>query len=111
MIELYDVHKAGDWGKTVRGVAMAAVIGSVFYLAVYFYYVNPPNSLLPRRGVASYLILVSLFTLAWRWWYIRILTGPHFLRRVLLVGAGATGTFFLRIYNQFQAEAYVRLED
>jgi exopolysaccharide biosynthesis polyprenyl glycosylphosphotransferase len=106
LVELYDVHRAGDWKKTVRGVAMAALVGLGLYLVVYFYYVDPPNSLLPRRGVASYLVVVSLLTLAWRWVYIRVLTKPQFMRRVLLVGAGSSGRAFLRIYNQLEVKSF-----
>jgi exopolysaccharide biosynthesis polyprenyl glycosylphosphotransferase len=106
LVELYDIHRAGDWQRTVRGVAMAALVGLGLYLVVYFYYVDPPNSLLPRRGVATYLILVSLFTLTWRWLYIRVLTKPQFMRRVLLVGAGRTGQVFLRIYKKLKVKSF-----
>ncbi|MCK4725382.1 MAG: hypothetical protein KAT29_06260, partial [Anaerolineales bacterium] len=53
LIELYDVQTAGNWSATLRGVASAAVIGFIVYLVLYFYYVDPPRSLLPRRGVAG----------------------------------------------------------
>lgn len=99
LIELYDVHRAGDWGRTVRGVALAALIGLVLYLALYFYYVDPPRSLLPRRGVAGFLITASFLTLAWRRLYIRVFTAPQFMRRVLLVGGGRTGELLLNILN------------
>ncbi len=64
MVELYDVHRASDWGRTIRGVALAALLGLVLYLALYFYYVVPPKSMLPRLGVASFLITVSVLTFA-----------------------------------------------
>ncbi len=60
LVELYDVHRAGDWGRTIRGVALAALVGLVLYVLLYFYYVDPPRSLLPRRGVAGFLVAVSL---------------------------------------------------
>jgi len=100
MVELYDVHQAADWGKTVRGVAAAVLIGLVLYLALYFYYANPPRSLLPRRGVASFLVFVLILTLFWRWIYIHVFTAPQFMRRVLLVGGGTSGQAFLRILNE-----------
>jgi exopolysaccharide biosynthesis polyprenyl glycosylphosphotransferase len=106
MVEQYDLNRAGDWRKTVRGVALSALIGLGLYLMVYFYYVDPPNSLLPRRGVASYLILVSLLTLAWRWVYIRFLMGPHFMRRVLLVGAGTSGQAFVHICRDLAVKSF-----
>jgi exopolysaccharide biosynthesis polyprenyl glycosylphosphotransferase len=97
LIDLYDVHQAGNWIKTIRGVAVAAIILLVLYLVLYVVYVEPPRSLLPRRGVASFLILVVLLTLAWRRVYINIFTAPQFMRRVLLVGGGYTGQILLQI--------------
>ncbi len=99
MVELYDVHRAADWGQTVRGVAGAVLIGFVLYLALYFYYFNPPTSLLPRRGVASYLVAVFLLTLFWRWIYIKVFTGSQFRRRVLLVGGGKSAEILLKEIN------------
>jgi len=99
LVELYDIHRAGNWPVTVRGVAAAALIGFGVYLVLFFYYVDPPRSLLPRRGVASFLIAASLLTLLWRWLYIHIFTAPQFMRRVLLVGGGQTGEVLLRTAN------------
>ena len=97
MAELYDVHRAADWRQTVRGVAMAALLGLVLYLALYFYYVDPPRSLLPRRGVASFLVTVFFLTLLWRRVYIWVFTAKQFMRRILLVGGGSTGQMFLNV--------------
>ena len=97
LVELYDVHRAGNWAATLRGVATAALIGFGLYLLLYFYYVDPPKSLLPRRGVASFIVLASLLTLIWRWLYIRIFTAPQFMRRVLIVGGGKAGETLLQI--------------
>ena len=66
MVELYDVHRASDWGQTIRGVAGAVLIGLMLYLVMYFSYNSPPRSLLPRRGIASYLVVVFALTLLWR---------------------------------------------
>jgi exopolysaccharide biosynthesis polyprenyl glycosylphosphotransferase len=107
MVELYDVHRAADWRRTVRGVAVALVIGMVLYLVLYFYYVAPPNSLLPRRGVATYLVTVSLLTLLWRWVYIRVFTAPQFMRRVLLVGGGRSGELLLKIFNRLDVKPFM----
>lgn len=99
LLELYDIHRAGDWRQTLRGVAMAAALGFVAYLVLYFYYVDPPRSLLPRRGVASFLVSASALTLAWRWIYIRIFTVPQLMRRVLMVGGGKAGQTMLQVIN------------
>ena len=97
LIELYDVQTAGNWSATVRGVASAAVIGFIAYLVLYFYYVDPPRSLLPRRGVAGFLIAASILTLIWRRLYIKIFTAPQLMRRVLLVGGGKAGSKLLQV--------------
>jgi exopolysaccharide biosynthesis polyprenyl glycosylphosphotransferase len=107
MVELYDIHRASDWKQTVRGVAGAALIGVILYLALFFYYADPPNSLLPRRGVASYVILVSLLTLAWRRLYIKVFTAPQLMRRVLLIGGGRTGEILLDVINEMPAPPFV----
>jgi exopolysaccharide biosynthesis polyprenyl glycosylphosphotransferase len=94
LVDLYDVHKAADWRRTVRGVMVSALIGFVAYSLVYIF--SEPASL-PRRGVAGFLVSASLLTLGWRWVYIRVFTAPQFMRRVLLVGAGNAGQMILRV--------------
>ncbi len=109
LVELYDVHRAGNWPTTVRGVATAAVIGIILYMVLYFYYVDPPRSLLPRRGVAGFLVAASLLTLIWRRVYIRIFTAPQFMRRVLLVGGGKAGCKLLTVSNDLWPPPYYLL--
>ncbi len=99
LVELYDIHRAGDWGDTVRGVAIATLIGLGFYLLLFFYFTDPPNSLLPRRGVAGFFVAAPILTLIWRFLYIRIFTAPAFMRRVLLVGAGKAGETLLQVMD------------
>jgi exopolysaccharide biosynthesis polyprenyl glycosylphosphotransferase len=106
LTELYDIHKAGDWKRTREGVFIAAMIGLGLYLVVYMIYVEPPRSVLPRLGVASFLILVVILTLLWRALYIKIFTAPQFMRRVLLVGGGKTGQIILQIINNLQPKPF-----
>ena len=107
LAEAYDIHRASNWRKTVRGVALAALVGLVIYLFFFFYYVNPPYNLLPRRGIASFLIIVSVFTLIWRFIYIRIFNAPQFMRRVLLVGGGSNGQLLLKTINELEIKPFV----
>jgi len=106
MVELYDLHRAADWGQTIRGVLIAAMLGWVLYLVLYFVYFQPPISLLPRRGVASFLVIVTVLTLIWRRVYIRVFTGASFMRKVLLVGAGTTGLAFLNMVKGLSAPPF-----
>jgi exopolysaccharide biosynthesis polyprenyl glycosylphosphotransferase len=106
MVELYDIHRASEWGRTIRGVALAAGLGLVLYLALYFYYVVPPKSMLPRLGVASFLITVSVLTLLWRRFYIQVFTAPQFMRRVLLVGGGKSGEMILKVIDGLKTKPF-----
>jgi exopolysaccharide biosynthesis polyprenyl glycosylphosphotransferase len=99
LVELYDVHRAGDWRSTINSVAAATLTGFGLYLLLYFYYVDPPKSLLPRRGVASFFVVAPILTLVWRFLYIRIFTDPQFMRRVLVIGGGKAGQTILQITN------------
>jgi len=56
MINLYDVRWAGSWRETVRGVMIAAVVGMVVYLGLYFFRFEPGS--LPRRGPVYFLAFV-----------------------------------------------------
>ena len=94
LVDLYDVHKAGNWRRTVRGVMLSALLGFGIYAVIYIF--SEPGSL-PRQGVAVFLIAASLLTLLWRWIYIRVFTGAQFRRRALLVGAGKAGKMLLRV--------------
>jgi exopolysaccharide biosynthesis polyprenyl glycosylphosphotransferase len=106
LVEQYDIHRAGSWSATIRGVATAALIGFGVYLLLFFYYVDSPRSLLPRRGVASFLVLAAMLTLLWRWLYIKAFTAPQFMRRVLVVGGGTTGQAFLRVANSLRPRPF-----
>ena len=76
MVELYDVHRAADWGDTVRGSRsgcpdwIGALPGAIFLLLC-------PSKITPAAsGVASFLIAVFILTLLWRRFYLQVFTGP-----------------------------------
>lgn len=95
LLDLYDVHRAGNWSRTVRGIIGAAAVAFGMYLVFYFFY----PELLPRVSVGLYIVLVSFLTLLWRRIYIRIFADPQFMRRVLLVGGGKAGQNLLKVIN------------
>lgn len=107
LVELYDIRQSSDWKAIVRGIALAALTGFGIYLVLFFYYVDSPRSLLPRRGVASFLIVVSILTLIWRMVYLRIFTNPKFMRRVLLVGGGKSGHLLLNAISRLTTMPFV----
>ena len=96
MVDLYDLRRAANWRDTLRGVAVAALLGLAVYAVIYL--ISPKGSL-PRQGVGAFLILVSTMTLAWRLLYIRFYTDPAFMRRILIVGAGAQGQTLVGAYK------------
>ena len=87
--ELYDQRHAGRRDDVLRSILVAAGIGFGFYLIVFF--VSETDSL-PRQGVATFIILAALLTLAWRMVYIKVFTASQFMRRFLVVGAGRAGS-------------------
>lgn len=97
LIELYDLHRAANWRKTVRGLMVVAGIGLVAYSLVFFT-TEEPNSL-PRRGVAGFLVLAFVLTLIWRLIYIRLYTSQGLMGRVLVVGAGENGRTLAEMYK------------
>lgn len=98
LTDLYDSHRAANWQRTLRGVGVAALVGALVYLLIYFASDEP--GLINRRGVAGFLILVILLTLIWRRIYMRLYTTQGFLRRVLVVGAGGNGQTLAQIYKE-----------
>jgi exopolysaccharide biosynthesis polyprenyl glycosylphosphotransferase len=97
MINLYDIRRAGSWPETVRGVFIAAGMGLIIYLGVYFFRFQPGS--LPRRGPVYFLIFVIILTLAWRYVYVRVFTRPAFQRKVLIVGAGQSGKDIMQVLS------------
>jgi exopolysaccharide biosynthesis polyprenyl glycosylphosphotransferase len=95
LVELYDVHRAHNWRKTVRGIAVAALIGLVIYAFVYVLVRGTLN----RIGIGAFLVTASVLTLLWRFAYIRIFTAPAFMRRILVVGAGKAGRRLAEAYK------------
>ena len=87
--ELYNERRSARRQDVVRGVGIAAGIGLVLYLLIYFS--SEPDSL-PRLGVAVFIAGSAILTLLWRLLYIRIFTAPELLRRMLIVGAGRAGS-------------------
>ena len=96
MVELYEPHTATDYRKTIRGVAIAAMVGLITYSLVFIIKINP-NSL-PRFGVGAFLVVSSVLTLFWRLLYIRFYAQSGQMRRMLIVGAGSAGHTLAEIY-------------
>jgi exopolysaccharide biosynthesis polyprenyl glycosylphosphotransferase len=101
---LYDERRAKNRQETLRGIALAAMIGLGLYLLIYFS--SEPKSL-PRRGIAGFMVAVTAIETVWRLFYIRVFTAPQFMRRVLLVGAGETGKIILKIIRELTHQPFI----
>lgn len=99
LLELYDPRRASKRADTIRGIAAAAAICTILYLAIFF--ISEPKSL-PRRGVAGFIAAVAVLNLLWRLLYIRVFNAPAFLRRVLVIGAGRAGSTLSEIIQKIK---------
>lgn len=109
LVEMYELRRAANWRRTVRGVSVAALLLGLVYLLIYF--TSLPGSV-NRRAVTLFIILAPLLTLLWRWLYIRLYRLQGSVRRALVVGAGANGGTLAQIYAQltpppFQILGYI----
>jgi exopolysaccharide biosynthesis polyprenyl glycosylphosphotransferase len=96
LVELYDSRRALSRMDTLKGTSLAALIGLAIYLPVYF---MTKGVNLPRYGVVVFIFFAFVLTLIWRNIFIGIFSMPRFMRRVLIVGAGRSGTTLLRILD------------
>jgi len=96
---IHDIRRGGSWRETIRGVFLTGFIGGILYLLVYF---SSAPGTLPRRGILYFLLMVILFTLIWRRFYISVFNAPQFMRRTMIVGAGYGGQDFLDVLQQVE---------
>ena len=89
MVDSYEPHAAASWKRTLRGIAVAPIVGLLAYSLLFTFNLDP-NSL-PRIGVGAFLVIASILTLVWRAIYIRLYTSSGLMRRVVIVGAGKAG--------------------
>lgn len=107
MVESYDTHSAGNWRKTLRGIAVAPIVGLLAYSLLFTINLDP-NSL-PRIAVGAFLVIASFLTLGWRAIYIRLYTSSGLMRRVLIVGAGKAGHSLADIYRKLNPPPFILL--
>ena len=106
LIELYNIRQAASWAATTQAIGTAAIIGLVLYMGLYF---TLTNETLPRVSIIIFIVIAPLFTLAWRYLYIQVLSSDQFLRRVLLVGGGNSGRILLQVFNDIEPKPFLLL--
>ncbi|MCX6078543.1 MAG: sugar transferase [Chloroflexi bacterium] len=105
LIEIYDLHRAANWSRTLRAVTVAGLMGGLAYLLIYFTSDEPGR--INRRAVAVFFVLAMVLTLIWRWIYIRLITSQGNQRRVLVVGAGGNGHTLAEIYKSIRPAPFI----
>ena len=105
MVDSYETHTAASWRKTLRGIAVAPLVGLLGYSLLFM--INQDPESLPRIGVGAFLVIASILTLAWRAIYIRLYTSSGLMRRVLIVGAGRAGHSLADIYRKFNPPPFL----
>jgi exopolysaccharide biosynthesis polyprenyl glycosylphosphotransferase len=105
MVDSYEPHAAASWRRTLRGIAVAPIVGLLGY-SLLFTFNQDPNSL-PRIGVGAFLVLASVLTLIWRAIYIRLYTSSGLMRRALVVGAGKAGHSLADVYRKLNPPPFL----
>ncbi len=103
LVELYEPHVAGSSRRTLRGIAIAALVGLLAYSVVFIF---RQDSDLPRIGVGVFLLYASLLTLFWRQVFIRIYKTTGQRRRMLLIGAGKAGQTLAQLYHTLGTRSF-----
>src|SRR5258706_15974741 len=98
MVESYEPHTSANWQRTLRGIAVAPIVGLLAYSLLFTINLDPTS--LPRIAVGTFLVLASLLTLGWRAIYIRLYTSSGLMRRVAIVGAGKAGYSLADVYKK-----------
>ncbi|MEI6289458.1 MAG: sugar transferase [Chloroflexota bacterium] len=104
LIDIYDLHRAANWSRTMRTITAAGLVAGIAYLLVYFVAMDPGR--INRRAVAVFIIMAILLTILWRRLYLWIITSQGIQRRVLVVGAGGNGQSLAQIYKEIHPRPF-----
>lgn len=100
LIETYDLHRSSNWTRTLRAVIIAGLFAGAIYLMVYFLADIPGK--INRRAVGVFILLTTILTLVWRWYYIKLIISHGEQRRAFVIGAGSNGRTLAEIYKTIQ---------
>jgi len=107
MVDSYEPHTAANWRKTLRGIAVAPIVGILGYSLLFT--INQDPTSLPRIGIGAFLVLASVLTLGWRAAYIRLYTSSGLMRRVVVIGAGKAGHSLADIYRKISPPPFLMI--
>jgi exopolysaccharide biosynthesis polyprenyl glycosylphosphotransferase len=102
--DLYDLRVAVKVRRTIQRIALGGTIVGVIYLIYYF--VTAPVPLSEEAFTLRFAPALAIFTttvalLSWRLMYAVVWGVGHARQRVLIVGAGVTGTILAEAFKQY----------
>jgi FlaA1/EpsC-like NDP-sugar epimerase len=95
---LYDLVRITNLVDSASALAQTIVLMMLAYLAVYFFLAEPgalPRGIVLYQGASSF-VLIGL----WRALFMSLIRGSAFARKVIIVGAGNTGTQIAELISQ-----------
>ena len=113
----YDLRVSARVVTTARGLGFVLVSFAVGYMALYFLTAGQPDSYalfgwagtpirLLRVVPVLFAVIALPLELGWRSFYALVLTGEHFLQRILVVGAGRAGQTLVQALNETPGTGY-----
>ena len=86
--DLYDIPSSVKKALSATRVVTVGGLGTAIYVVAYFL-VLPQT--LPRLYFFTFLVMVLIAIILWRWVYASLFTMPSFQHRILIVGNGGRG--------------------
>jgi len=94
--DCYDLPASSDASQSVWHTVRASLATSLTYLAIPYF--SPPF-LISRTTAVTFVALATLSVPLWRLIYASVFVQPAFQRRVLIVGAGRSGSELARVLS------------
>jgi exopolysaccharide biosynthesis polyprenyl glycosylphosphotransferase len=103
-LDLYNPQLAPQKSNVMRRLLGVATVILIGYLLIFFIIIAPRN-MLPRRPLLYFLLLALVGSGLWRWAYAATLARGALRQRILIVGAGRSGTTLVAtMQDKFAAE-------
>ena len=94
--DLYNIPSSVKKVLSFTRITVVGGLGTAIYLVAYF--LAPPQTL-PRFYYFTFLVIVLIAIMFWRWMYASLFTMPSFRHCILIVGSGDRGRSIARELN------------
>ena len=102
--DLYDLRIAVKVKQTIQRIGWGGFSIGIVYLIYYFVTAPLPlseDSVALRFAPALAIVNTTMLLIIWRWMYAVVLGVGHARQRVLIIGAGVTGTILAEAFKQY----------